>query len=180
MAWNNKKTPRYDVTVQKSGTKKRKTICTHAYPEWELECSFVALDKRQVDKIAGFFCSQYGVTKAFLWYDMEDYRQAGIQFGIGDGVTQRFQLLRSWADLFYEPVYDILTDSLMVYQNEARTAVTLEDNGIVYFSTPPAAGIKLAADFYYYWRVAFDSDITWEMIWYNLYNLNSFKLVSVR
>jgi len=180
MDWNNKKTPKYDVTVQMSGTKKRKTICTHAYPDWEMECSFVAMDKKQINKIAGFFCSQYGATKAFLWKDMEDYRVAGTQFGVGDGVTQRFQLLRSWAGMFYEPVYDVIARSLIVYQGESRSPVTLEDNGIVYFATPPAAGVKLAADFYYYWRVAFDDDITWEIIWYNLYNLNSFKLVSVR
>ena len=51
MEWNNKKTPKFDVTIQKSGMKKRKTISTQVYPEWELECSFTALDKKQIDKI---------------------------------------------------------------------------------------------------------------------------------
>lgn len=180
MEWNNKKTPSFDVIVQKSGSKRRKTLCQHAYPEWELECSFTALDKRKVDKIAGFFCAQYGQTKSFLWLDMEDYRQAGTIFGTGDGTTQRFQLRRCWNGIFYEPVTDIVDGSLVVYQNEARTAVTLEDDGIVCFSTPPAVGVKLAADFHYYWRVAFSDTVTWEMIWYNLYKLNSFKLVVAR
>lgn len=180
MDWNNKKTPSFDVTIQKSGTKKRKTICTHAYPEWTLECSFVALNKKQIDKIAGFFCKQYGASKPFLFLDMEDYRQCGTQFGVGDGVTQQFQLLRQWGGLYYEPVYDIVDGSLVVYQGETRTAITLEDNGIAYFPSPPAVGTKLAADFHYYWRVAFDDDTTWEMIWYDLYELNSFKVVSVR
>jgi uncharacterized protein (TIGR02217 family) len=180
MEWNNTKNPSYDVAVQKSGSKRRKTLCTHAYPEWELACSFTGLSKKQIDKIAGFFCSQYGPLKAFLWLDMEDYKQAGTLFGVGDGTMQRFQLMRTWGGLSYEPVLDIVPGTLVVYKNGVRTAVTLETDGIVYFDAPPAAGVKLTADFHYYWRVAFPKDITWPIIWYNLYKLNSFKLVSVR
>ena len=181
MEWNNTKTPSFDVVVQKAGSKRRKTMVTHAYPEWELKCAFTALNHRQVDQIAGFFAKQYGGLKPFLWLDMEDYRQAGTLFGVGDGTTQRFQLLRTWGDgQFYEPVTDIMPGTLVVYAGENRVTVTLEDDGIVYFATPPAIGVKLAADFVYYWRVAFDESVTWEIIWYDLYKLNSFKLVSVR
>ena len=180
MEWNNTKTPSFDIVVQKSGSKKRKTLSTHAYPEWELECFFTALDKRQIDKIAGFFMSVHGQLKSFLWLDMEDYKQAGVVFGVGDGATQRFQLVRSWGDLFYEPIYDVVPGTLIVYQGENRISVILEEDGVVYFTAPPPAGVKLAADFHYYWRVAFDDKITWPIIWYNLYKLNSFKLVVTR
>ena len=180
MEWNSTKTPSFDVVVQKSGSKRRKTLSTHAYPEWELECSFTALNKDQIDKIAGFFMSVHGQLKSFLWLDMEDYKQAGVLLGTGDGTTQKFQLQRSWADLFFEPVTDIVDGTLIVYQGENRTAVTLEDDGMVYFATPPGVGVKLCADFHYYWRVAFEDNITWPMIWYNLYKLNSFKLVIAR
>jgi len=180
MEWGNTKTPSFDVVVQKSGSKRRKTLSTHAYPEWELECSFTALDKTQIDKIAGFFMLVHGQLKSFRWLDMEDFKQAGVLFGIGDGVTQRFQLVRSWADLFYEPIYDVVDGTLIVFEGETRSAVTLEDDAVVCFAVPPADGVKLYADFHYYWRVAFPEGITWQIIWFNLYKWNSFKLEVAR
>lgn len=181
MEWNNTKTPSFDVTIQKAGSKRRKTLCQHAYPEWELSCSFTALDHRAIDKLAGFFAAQYGAMTPFLWKDMEDYKCAGAQFGIGDGATVAFQLLRSWGQgAFYEPVLDPIANSLVVYKDGVRQAVTLGTDGVVTFAVAPAVGVVLSADFHYYWRVAFDKNITWKIIWFNLYKLNSFKLVSVR
>lgn len=181
MEWNNTKTPSFDVTIQKSGSGRRKTLCQHAYPEWELSCSFTALDHRAVDKIAGFFGKVYGATTPFLWKDMEDYKQAGTQFGVGDGTETDFQLLRQWGQgMFYEPVLDPIASSLVVYKDGIRQAVTLGTDGVVTFATAPAAGVVLSADFHYFWRVSFDKSITWKIVWFNLYKLNSFKLVSVR
>ncbi|MDD3157661.1 DUF2460 domain-containing protein [Anaeromusa sp.] len=179
MEWNNKKTPSYDVVVQQSGSKRRKTMVTHAYPEWTLECSFTALDRKQIDKIYGFYCAQSGGAKPFLWFDMEDNKQVGIK-AVGDGVTEEFQLYRSLGGLFYEPVRDIVANSLVLWLGSSlATGYTLE-NGKVIFGTAPAAGTIVTADFRYYWRVAFDDAITSEIFWYNLYKLNSFKLVTVR
>lgn len=181
MDWNTKKTQKWNTIVKKSGSNKRKAMTNWAYPEWMIDCSFVALDPYQVEQVAGFLGTVKGQLIPFLWLDMEDYKQSGTVFGQGDGTTQRFQLLRSWAGMFYEPVTDIVDGSLIVYQGENRTSVTLEDDGMVYFSTPPLIGVKLSADFHYYWRVALaDDDLDWDIFWYNLYKLNKFKVVTVR
>ena len=179
MEWNNTKTPKFTTTVQKSGSKRRKTICCHSYPEWEFELSFTALNKAQIQTLAGFIASVYGATVPFLWRDMEDYRQSGVPFGIGNGTTQIFQLLKTYNSTFYEPVTDIVAGSLAVYVGETLTAAyTLGDNGLITFTTAPANGTVLTADYEYYWRVAFDSDVTWSIIWNDLYKTNSIKLVS--
>lgn len=179
-AWNSTKTQQWDTTVKISGSGKRKTMTTRAYPKWLIECSYTALTHKEITQIAGFLGTVKGQLKPFLWLDMEDYRQAGINIGTGDGIKQRFQLLRSWPG-FVEPVLDIVPNTLIIYQgSNIFKDFILEDNGIIYFPIPPPAGIKLTADFKYYWRVSLEEDdLTWEIFWYNFYKLNSFKVVTV-
>lgn len=180
MAWNSTKSQVWDVVVKKSGSKKRKTMTTQAYPEWVIKCSYTALDTDEVDQLAGFVAKVKGQLSPFLWRDFEDYKQENVRVGTGNGVNKDFQLLRNYANEYAEPIYDVVSGTLIMYVDGFPVTYTLGTDGLVTLTTAPASGKAVTATFEYYWRVAFDDDATWEHVWYNLYKLNTITLVSAR
>lgn len=179
MAWNNEKRQIWDVTVQKSGSKRRKTLCQQAYPEWELQCSYTALNDDDVKKAAGFFAMVKGSHTPFLWLDMEDYKETNVRIGTGNGTTTEFQLLRNLGGYFVEPARDPIPNTLIVFINGNEAEITLLDDGWVQFAASPEVGTVITASFHYYWRVAFaDDGLSWTNFWYGYYSLKTIKLVS--
>ena len=67
VAWNSKKTVRWETTVKKSATGARKAMTNWAYPEVEIECSLVGLNDAQAVLVQGFICSLCGRLTPFLW-----------------------------------------------------------------------------------------------------------------
>ncbi|HBR28592.1 MAG TPA: hypothetical protein DD789_04020 [Firmicutes bacterium] len=181
MAWNNTKTMRWDTKIQKSGSGRRKTLSRWSYPEWSLECSYTCLDQKEIEEAAGFFAMVRGQHQPFLWKDMEDYREENVRIGVGDGQSVGFHLVRNYANLFVEPVGDILLETLEIYVDDESAEVSVEDGGWVELATPPASGAIVTATFEYYWRVAFaDDELDWANFWYSFYKLNKVGLVTVR
>lgn len=180
MAWNSTKTQSWDVVIKKSGTKKRKTMTTQAYPDWTLKCSYTCLDDDEISQLAGFFAKVKGQLSPFLWKDFEDYKEINSRIGAGDGGNKEFQLLRHYAGYYVEPIYDVINETLTVYVDGVSVPYVLGDDGLITLTTAPALGKIVTASFEYYWRVAFDDDITWENFWYGYYKLNTIKLVSAR
>jgi uncharacterized protein (TIGR02217 family) len=180
MAWDSTKTQKWDVIIKKSGSKKRKTMTTQAYPEWVIKCAYTCLDVDEIEQLAGFFAKVKGQLSPFLWKDFEDYKQENVRIGTGNGVNKDFQLLRNYADEYVEPIYDVVPGTLTVYVGEVSVPYTLGTDGLVTLDTEPEIGSPVTATFEYYWRVAFDDDITWENFWYGYYKLNTITLVSAR
>jgi uncharacterized protein (TIGR02217 family) len=180
VAWNNTKTQRWDTKIQKYGRGGRKTLSRWAYPEWVLDCAFTCLDDSEIEYMAGFFASLQGQAKPFLWKDLEDYKQENVRVGMGDGETTGFQLVRNFANLFVEPVYGIVENTLQVFADETPIDIISEDEGWIEL-VAPAPGVVLTATFEYYWRVAFDDDeVDWSNFWYGFYKFNKFRMVTVR
>mgnify|MGYP000844257547 CR=1 FL=1 len=180
VAWNSSKTPKFKTIIQKYAGGRRKALSRQAYPEWEIDIDLTQLDPEEYEYTIGFFLSVRGRFGAWLWKDLEDYKQTKVQIGVGDGVTTGFQLLRNWRDLFVEPVLDIVPGTLTVYVDDVAVAVTLGDDGWVEITAPPEGAI-VTASFEYYWRVAFaDDENTWVNLFTDLYNLKSVKLVTVK
>lgn len=181
MAWNNTKTMRWDTAVQKYGSGRRKTLSRWSYPEWVLECQYTCLNDAEIKQAAGFFAMVRGRHQPFLWKDTEDYKEENVRIGVGNGQQTQFQLLRNYAGLYVEPVRDIVDGTLEVFVDDEPSEVILEEDGIIKFALPPAAGKIITASFEYYWRVAFDDDeLDWENFWYGFYRLRRVRLVSVR
>jgi uncharacterized protein (TIGR02217 family) len=180
MAWNSTKTQIWDTKIQKYGSGRRKTLSRWPYPQWEIDCDYTCLDRDELEYTAGFFAKVRGQFQPFLWKDDQDYKQTGVQIGIGNGSTTGFQLIRNYGG-FVEPVLDIVAGTLTAYENDVAKTVTLGEDGWIEFSTAPASGALITASFEYYWRVAFAKDEkTWENFWYDFYRLKSIKLVTVK
>lgn len=181
MAWNSEKTQSWEVTVKKSGSGKRKTMTSQAYPNWNIKCSYTALGQQEVEQAAGFFARVKGELLPFLWKDPEDYRENNVRIGTGNGENREFQLLRNYADEYVEPIYDVVPGTLAVFVDGVAVGFSLDADGLVIITAPPAIGAVITATFEYYWRVAFDTDsITWVNFWYNYYQLKTITLVNVR
>lgn len=181
IAWDNTKTQIWDTKIQTYGLGGRKSLSRWSYPKWELECEYTCLDPDELEYMAGFFGYVRGQHQPFLWLDLEDYRQENVRVGVGDGETTDFQLVRNFADLFVEPIYGTVAETLHVFADDAEVAVLSEDEGIVKLATAPASGAVLTATFNYYWRVAFDDDeMEWTNFWYEFYKTKTVKLVTTR
>lgn len=181
MDWDSSKTQSWDVVIKKSGSKKRKTMTTQAYPQWTIKCSYNALNDYEVEQAAGFFAKVRGQLSPFLWKDFEDYKQEKVRIGTGDGANKDFQLLRNYAGTYVEPIYDVIPGTLIVYADDISVSFELGNDGLVTLGAAPITGTVVTATFEYYWRLAFDdADITWGNFWYDYYKLNTITMVSAR
>jgi uncharacterized protein (TIGR02217 family) len=181
MEWKSAKTQNWDTTIQKSASKRRKTLSRQSYPEWEIDASFAKASQAEYEYTAGFFARMRGQAGTFLWLDPEDYKQTKVQIGTGDGVTTGFQLLRNWKDQFVEPVLDIVPGTLTVFVDDVAVDETLGDDGWDELAAAPAVGAIITASFEYYWRVACAKDEkTWTYVFADLYTLKGVKMVTVR
>lgn len=181
MAWNSQKLQCWDTQIQKSGSGKRKSLSRWAFPEWRIECSYTCLSAADIERVAGFFALVRGQHKSFLWKDPEDYKQTKVRIGTGNSVNTDFQLLRNFANLYVEPVRDVVEGTLTVYVNEAPAAFVSDSDGVVKLAIPPAQGTIISASFEYYWRVVFDDEeLSWSNFWYNYYKLKKIAVVTVK
>jgi len=180
MAWNSKKIQRWNTIVKKAGSGKRKTMTNWAYPEWEIQCSYTCLNDDEIEQVAGFLATVRGQLLPFLWLDPEDYHETKVRIGTGNGTQTEFQLLRNFANMYVEPVRDIVPGTLTVYVDDVVTPVDLGTDGRITFAAAPKSGAIITATFKYYWRVAFkDDDLDWDNFWYGYYKLNTFSVVTV-
>lgn len=181
MAWNSQKLQRWDTQIQKSGSGKRKALSRWTYPEWGIECSYTCLSIKDIERVAGFFALVRGQFQPFLWKDPEDYKQTKVRIGTGNGVNRDFQLLRNLADLYVEPVRDIVDGTFMVYVNDIPVAASIGSDGWITTAVPPVQGTVVSATFEYYWRVVFDDEeLSWSNFWYNYYKLKKIAVVTVK
>lgn len=109
--------------------------------------------------LLGFYNQRQGSFDSFLFQDPDDYSVTAQVFGIGDGVTTQFQLVRTLGGSV-EPVYDLVSGSYGVYKNGTlqTSGVSTNATGGITFATAPASGDVLTWSGQYYWRVRFLQD----------------------
>lgn len=110
--------------------------------------------------LLGFFNKHFGGLDSFLFNDPDDSAVTAQQFGVGDGVTTAFQLVRTLGG-FAEPVFD-LNGAPQIYKagvlQTVSTHYTVNSTAGITFLTPPGSGQALTWTGSYYWRCAFDGD----------------------
>ena len=117
----------------------------------------------------GFFNSVGGKAEDFLLHDDVENTCLEQVFGVGDGISTDFQLVRSLPD-WVEPVQGIVEPPQIFIDGIETTAFTCNANGVVIFEEAPAAGSVLSWSGIYYFRVRFDDDEielsrTYEGLW---------------
>lgn len=179
------KTPLWKSTVHESVSGCQVSASAMTYPRWRYKLRYEFLRsgaQAELQQLVGFFNRHRGRADTWLYFDDEDCIATNQQFGVGDGVTKDFYLVRDFGG-FVEPVTDIKTissvtaggvpmyDSLddapaeslsldfttetyQVWQNDYAYA----GGGRIQFTTAPAVGVPLVWTGEFYRRCRFRDD----------------------
>jgi uncharacterized protein (TIGR02217 family) len=141
----------------------------------------------QLDGLIAFFRARRGKAYGFRFKDWTDYRAASQLLGTGDDALTQFQLLKHYPSgsvIETRTVTKPVTGSVKVYLDGVEQVAGWsvdETTGLVTFSTAPAAGVAVTADFEFDVPVRFDTDhmaVTIET--YRLHTWQQIPIVELR
>lgn len=156
------KAPSFDVLIHAPIAKIGEIRASvQPYPLWDIEFELEwargaeNMPGTVYNYLLGFFLQCGGPFSDFLYDDPYDDSVTAAFFGIGDGSTKQFQLIR--------PIgsgYDIvqnLSSAPTLYDNGIAIAsgYTVSTTGIITFTSAPASGHVLTWTGNYYYRVRF-------------------------
>jgi len=152
-----------------------------------IQPSIGALLATDLRTLAGFFLAAQGAFGTFLYDDPTDDNVVGQAIATGDGLTQTFQFVRTFGPPagigFTEPIVALNSVSA-VYLDGVKQVTNFSLNsliGTLFLSPPPASGVKITADFTYYFRCRFMSDAyEFENFMFKLWALKKLDFISVR
>jgi len=146
------------VKTTPSGRKFRTSLSLTPISTYELTYNALRLASATPDyqQLAAHFAQHKGRGESFPFLDPEFNAETLGAFGVGDGVTKSFQLLRHVGAIGY-PVYD-LNGSPSVYINAVLTAAYTITSGLITFTAAPAVGAALTWSGGYYVRCAYSAD----------------------
>lgn len=158
LAWPVKRTPIFSSKVVKAVSGREIRSYFTPYPVYKIELTFEYLSIEDWKNLGGFFKLQKGKWDWFYFFDVNDNTVTAQSFGVGDGTTSTFQLVRSLGG-FSEPIEN-LNGTPSIYKDGVlqSSGYTISSTGIVTFTPAPAAATVLTWTGNYYWRVRFDQD----------------------
>lgn len=62
--------------------------------------------ERELQTLVGFYCAHGGSFDTWLYEDPDDRAVVAEPFGLGNGTTNKFQLVRAWTP-YLEPIYEL-------------------------------------------------------------------------
>lgn len=164
---------RTEIVSLHSGFEERNTPWAHSRRRWDAGVGMRTLD--ELEAITGFFEARQGQMYGFRWKDWADYRSATASFpiefddqviGIGDGVQDRWQLVktyRSGEQSYVRPIVKPVGASVRVgiggveLQEDVAWSVDLT-TGLISFVHPPDEFMEITAGFEFDVPVRFDTD----------------------
>lgn len=156
--------PGYSTTVVTtvSGHERRNANWAAARGRWNVAHG---LRKReQVAALIAFFRARRGRAYGFRFRDWTDYQALAQLIGVGDGATKTFKLIKRYASggeietrIIAKPVPGTVKITLDGVEAASGWSVNTA-TGLVTFTTAPATGVQVTADFEFDVPVRFDSD----------------------
>lgn len=158
MSWPIVKRPIWQTIVNTSVSGRDVPATYWQYPLYEFDLTFTWLEPSDMEQLEGLYLSSYGRAGGFF-FDAgagDDAVQAQA-FGVGDGASKTFLLLRS-RGTFVQPV-DGSFGARSATVNGVAAAATFSDvDGTVTFDAAPANGAALAWTGNYYYACRFKDD----------------------
>lgn len=166
LAFSVHKKPRFATLVHQgsSGTSVRQALMQ--YPIWEYDLTYEFLRDdvtAEFKTLCGFFLARQGGFDTFLFKDPDDYLVTGGELGVADGVTTQFYFKRTMGS-FAEKVGQVDNGTTInVYDNGVLKTgggvdYTLTLPNSIVFTTSPAAGHVITADFQFFFNLRFQED----------------------
>ncbi len=179
------KTPTFKTITQTSVSGKEKRIALQSSPRWTFKITYNYLSDTNsptddVQTLIGFFLARQGSFDDFLLLDNRNNAVLYQTFGIGDGSTTAFQLVRIFGT-FVEPILGIISPPIITVNGTATTAFTWTVGGIIIFTTAPALNAVIKWSGSYYYRVRFQQDEQeYEYFVQNLAQAKTVEMISVK
>lgn len=141
------------------------------------------LGAAEQETLEGFFNRHHGELDSFLLNDPDDNACTNQLFGVGNGVTTQFQLVRTRGG-FVEPIPHVNNVASISRAGVVLTpgsGYTVSATGLVTLATAPTAGQQLTWTGSYYWRARFDGqDLDFEKFLDTLWKLGKVDLLTTR
>ncbi len=192
LSWSRHKKPGFSTRVASHVSGREVRVALMTYPLYEFEAvyngltssasAFAALGASSLQSLMGFFLQLQGQFGTFLYADPDDDSVLGQAFATGDGSTATFTMMRSLGG-FLEPV-GWVTGITNIYVNgtvQPSTGYSLTTPNSLTFTSAPASGSTISADFAYAFNCRFvDDQMDFEEFMSNLWKLESMKFRSVK
>lgn len=180
-----KKSPEFSTIINTADGGGESRIAKWSAPKWHYELIYEFLRDGSAyleqQQLLGFFLARQGKFDSFLFFDPTDNKVSNQVFGVGDGTTTQFQLVRNFGGAFVEPVRGITAAPTITEAGNATTAFTWVPSGLVTFTSAPAAGAVLAWSGVFFFRLRFDMDkADFEQFMSGLWEVKSLQLVTPR
>lgn len=179
------KSPQWATQVRESASGRQYALGKRLYPLWRFKLPYEVLRASgsflELQSLVGFINARRGRYDDFLYQDPRDYIATAQSFGVGDGVTKTFAIVRSFGS-FLEPVGGVNTAGAVISVAGTPTAVTWDSTlSSVTFATAPAFGAALTWTGQFYFRCRFEKDeITFEELMTNLWAAKSVEFRTFR
>jgi len=150
------------VVVTGAGHEQRNVNWAEARGRWDVASGLK--NQPQLDELIAFFRSRKGRAYGFRFKDWTDYKATGQLLGTGDGAQNQFQLVKSYPS---GSVIEVRTTSkpvagtVRIYKDGIEQLSGWSVNvttGMITFTTAPAVGVEITADFEFDVPVRFDTD----------------------
>jgi hypothetical protein len=178
----------FDTTTQVAMSGKKTTFANRTQATRKYEIVVEGLDSsgywtglvaNSLQAVEGLFNQCLGSALIFNYWDVDDCQVVAQEFGVGDGVSTKFQLARAaggWADLIFAPLNQAgpvvvpnpngpgtinapYPSPLIYVAGVLQTSgYTVSSSGLVTFTPAPTSGAALTWTGCYYWPCNFSED----------------------
>lgn len=159
LKYDRKKTPTFKTQIKEAVNGYEARTSLMAFPIWKFELDFEFLRENapmdELRTLAGFFLQARGAFSTWLFSDPSDNSVDNQVFGVGNGVSKDFQLIRNFGgfvDIVQAP------NEITITINGVPTTAFTEDKGVIKFTNAPANGASIAWNGTFYFPCRFEDD----------------------
>jgi uncharacterized protein (TIGR02217 family) len=169
------------VVATASGHEHRNASWAAARGRWDVAHGL--RDRAHVAELIAFFRARRGRAHGFRFKDWTDYQGFAQVLGTGNGSLKTFQLIKNYASggvIEARTIAKPVAGTIKVYRNGVLVTSGVSTDtvtGLVTFSTAPAAGVIVTADYEFDVPVRFDTDQMTVTI--ETYNLGTWAQVPI-
>lgn len=189
VGWGVKRSPVFATIASKHVSGKVARASYGVWPLWKFELVYDVLlsdpATAWLQTLRGFFEAQNGQLTPFYFQDPEFYNNYNQVLGTGNGSQTDFTFVRSVGSYYTEPVNAVAT-LVKVYlngvvQSSGYSLVTSGPYPVLRFTTAPASGVQVMADFTYYFLCRFVGDVhDYEEFMKRMHTLQSCAFITVK
>lgn len=170
-----------DIVTTQSGYEQRNSNWADARCRYNVAYGVKSAD--QLAELIAFFRARKGQAEGFRFKDWSDYQAVGETIGTGNGSATQFQLVKHYGAQARE-IAKPVAGTISIYKNSVLQASGVSVNaatGVVTFTSAPANGVVIQADFEFDVPVRFATDrLSTVLDTYGSFSAREVALIEVR